>query len=279
MNIRARIFGRSEADGPILKAKQPRGVRPDELHSIRVTREESRRGDTRQEDRHRLSDERVRLSHDGETHDVVLINLSGGGAMVSGDFEPMLWDAVELQLGPNGTIECAVAWIRDGRVGLEFAHETRLDCSEGEQAEVLREVIARSFPEVEFEAKPQAAAEPADQRRAPRHPLIWSGVLHHDYQSTTVRVRNISSTGAMVESKVPVRVGAEPALELSDKASITCSVAWAVGDQLGLRFDKPFDMTLLATSRPDVQDPSTDSRWGHVSLSELSEELEGFLKR
>ncbi len=28
---------------------------------------------------------------------------------------------------------------------------------------------------------------------------IWSGLLHHDYQSTPIRVRNISTTGAMIE--------------------------------------------------------------------------------
>ena len=34
MNIRAQIFGQPERSEPILKAKQPKGVRADELHSI-----------------------------------------------------------------------------------------------------------------------------------------------------------------------------------------------------------------------------------------------------
>jgi hypothetical protein len=278
MNIRAQIFGEPEDREPILKTKQPKGVRADELHSIPVARHEGRRGDTRQQDRHRLAKENALLTHDGTTSEVELINVSGGGAMVSAAFEPMLHDKVQLQLGPEGTIECVVLWIRDGRFGLEFAHETRLDCSEDEQADVLREVIARSFPELEFDS---AAKENAvsDSRRAPRHPMIWSGVLHHDFESTTVRVRNISATGAMIETDAPVRVGAEPTLELSRAATISCTVAWAVGDQVGLRFDAPFDMSLLATSRPEVQQPGSDSHWQHPSLSELKNELEGFLKR
>jgi hypothetical protein len=278
MNIRAQIFGRPERNEPILKTKQPKGVRADALHSIPVARTEGRRGDMRQQDRHRLSDEAARLTHNGTTVEVELINVSGGGAMVSAPFEPMLHDKLQLQLGPEGTIDCAVLWIRDGKIGLEFAHETRLDCTENEQATVLREVITRSFPEVEFESTTRTTAN-SDHRRAPRHPLIWSAVLHHDFESTTVRVRNISGTGAMIESKVPVRVGAEPTLELSAKAFVSSTVAWAVGDQIGLHFDTPFDMSLLATSRPAVQASESDSHWNHPSISELKTELEGFLKR
>ena len=280
MNIRAQIFGPPERGEPILKTKQPKGVRPDELHSIPVPRSEGRRGDMRQQDRHRLSQESALLTHDGTTADVELVNVSGGGAMVSGPFQPMIHDKVQLQLGPEGTIECMVLWIRDGRIGLEFAHETRLDCSEDEQAAVLREVITRSFPELEFDSPPSDdAACASDHRCAPRHPLIWSGVLHHDFESTSVRVRNISATGAMIETKAPVRVGAEPTLELSPTVTVSCTVAWAVGDQVGLRFDQPFDMNLLATSRPAVQAPESDSHWNHSSLTDLKSELEGFLKR
>ena len=280
MNIRAKIFGSSDQGQPLLQAKKPKGVRADELHSIPVTREESRSADTRQEDRHRLSGEKTRLTHDGKPHDVQLVNVSGGGAMVSGDFEPLLWDKVELHLGSNGTIECAVLWIRDGRVGLEFAHETRLDCTADEQAELLREVVLRSFPDAAFEQR-ERAPEPEEQRRARRHPLIWSGTLHHDYQSDRVRVRNISATGAMIESRAPVRVGAEPVLELSDEASISAKVEWAIGDQVGLRFDKPFDLSLLASSHPQLaQDlAGSDSHWDHATLSDLQDELQGFLKR
>ena len=280
MNIRSKIFGDARAsDQPLIKAKQPKGVRA-ELHSIRVEREETRSTDTRQEDRHRLSNEKARLTHAGRSHEVELVNLSGGGAMVSASFQPMLRDKVELHLGENGTVECAVLWLRGDRIGLEFAHETRLACSANEQARVLREVIARSFPDLEFEDRSSdgESSGSREQRDATRHPMVWSGVLNHDHQTTMVRIRNISETGAMIESSVPVRVGAQPVLELSDAASLACEVAWAVGDQVGLRFNKPFDMALLATSRPDVQGPGADSRWDHATLTELHDELKGFMK-
>lgn len=300
MNIRSKIFGNGAAEeSPVLTAKTPKGAKADTLNSIPVIREETRRGDTRDQDRHRLPDEQVTLTHAGRAHSVQLVNLSGGGAMVAADFEPPLWDRVELHLGENGTVECAVRWLKGGRIGLEFAHETRLDCSADQQAAVLRDVITRSFPDLEFEggteAPQPARLETGEQRTDGRHPLIWSGTIHHDFQSSDVRLRNISETGAMVECSATLLVGSEPLLELGEDISIFTTVAWVVGDSAGLKFHKPFDLTLLSRAKPEVaparwEAPSylqagttADSpwarEWGRKSVSELRQDLEGFWKR
>ncbi|HEX5258216.1 MAG TPA: PilZ domain-containing protein [Sphingomicrobium sp.] len=299
MNIRSKIYGSSQSEEPILRGKQPKGAKSDELQSIAVPREESRRGNSRAADRHRLSEEDVRVTHAGVSHEVQLVNLSGGGAMVRGGLNVKLWDRVELYLGEHGMIECAVRWLRGDRIGLEFAHETRLDCSSDEAATVLRDVIARSFPDMHFaegDYPPAPRTRSSDHRGEPRHPLIWSGVLHLDNQSTTVRVRNISSAGAMIECSTPPHVGTEPVLDLNDKAALSSTVQWVVGDQLGLHFHRPFDMQLLSRSKPDVapakwvrpaylamgsgdSDSPWDPNWGRMTMSEISEELEGFLKR
>jgi hypothetical protein len=298
VNIRAQIFGSGEAaQDRLLREKQPRGAKSDDLHSVTVPREEARRGNSRSVDRHRLTEEKVSLTHKGASRDAQLVNLSGGGAMVETDLDVKLWDRVDLCLGDHGMIECAVRWIRNGRIGLEFAHETRLDCSADEQATLLREAINRSFPDIQHFDGPEPeskAASPDELRNASRHPLIWSGVLHHDYQSTAVRVRNISATGAMIETTAPVRVGAEPLLELGDAISLSATVEWAVGDQVGVRFHTMFDMSQLGRARPEVTpahwvrpayldkieaDSAWDPRWQRLSVSELKHELEGFLKR
>src|SRR5215212_11551629 len=151
MNIRARIFGGKVDEADLIPAKTPTGAKADTLNSIAVRREAGRRANTRGGDRHRLPEEKVRVTHCGQDHEVQLVNLSGGGAMVEGEFEPMLWDRVDLHLGENGTIECAVRWIKGGRIGLEFAHETTIHCSASERANVLRAVIAKTFPDVELE--------------------------------------------------------------------------------------------------------------------------------
>ena len=299
MNIRARIFGGKVEQAPLVQAKKPKGAKADTLNSVSVTREEYRRGDTRDGDRHRLPDEQVRVTHGGRDHQVQLVNLSGGGAMVEGGLEPMLWDRVDLHLGENGTIECAVRWIKGKRIGLEFAHETRIDCSAQDRATILRAVIARSFPEVEIDT-PAVEVEqvPAtdEHRGGKRHPLIWSGLLHHDFQTTPCRLRNISETGAMIESSAPLRVGAEPMLQLGESIHLSATVAWVAGDTAGLAFTKPFDLHELATARPDVasanwkapsylqpgmaaSDSPWEEQWERMSVGELRQSLEGFLKR
>ncbi len=313
MNIRAKIFGGYDsAAESLLPAKKPKGVRADQLDSIPLRRESRDRRNSRTEDRHRLVSERAKVTHNGSDHEVELINLSGGGAMISGPLEPMLWDRLDLHLGNHGSIECVVRWIRDGNIGLEFAHETRLDWPSDQVAIVLRHVIEKTFPHIAFpepEETPAATAPAAapiqqgpreainEHRAAHRHPLIWNGTLYHDFQSDTVRVRNISETGAMIETQGQVRVGSEPLLELSPSVSLSATVEWVVGDQVGLRFHSPFNMNLLTESRPVVapttwlppaylenqaeeQEEETGSdHWGRLSLYQLKQELEGFLKR
>ena len=103
-SIRSQIFGGEQPERrSLIGSKRPRGAKADTLHSIAVTRSEKRTNNTRGADRHRLVDETVRLTHGNRTREAQLINLSGGGAMVSAEFKPMLWDRVDLHLGENGT--------------------------------------------------------------------------------------------------------------------------------------------------------------------------------
>jgi hypothetical protein len=304
MNIRAKIYGGAAVgEESLLRRKKPKGARPDTLHSVAVARESRQRANSRGEDRHRLTGERARVTHNGTDHEVELVNLSGGGAMIATDFEPMLWDRIDLHLGQHGTIECAVCWMREGRLGLEFAHETRLDWPSDQVATVLRHVIERTFPHIAFPVREEAAAVPSmadpeprddEHRTAARHPLIWNATLHHNYQSSDVRIRNISSTGAMIETSDQVLVGAEPLLELSEAVSLSATVEWAVGDQVGLRFHTEFDLGLLAEARPSVApvewtppsylkgsgttDGGSAQRWNRLSVAELQQQLDGFLR-
>jgi hypothetical protein len=100
----------------------------------------------------------------------------------------------------------------------------------------------------------------------------------------------------MVECRSPLRVGAEPMLELGESIQLDATVAWVAGDTAGLRFHKPFDLTCLASARPEVasarweapsylkpgipaSDSPWDEQWDRMSLGELRQSLEGFMKR
>ena len=305
-NFRASIqLGHEVHVSPLVAEKHKRGKNAgDGLAAIRTQRNETRSVDERGDDRHRLPAEQATVRHAGQLHSIDLINLSGGGAMICGTVAPKMWDRVDLMLGDNGEIECAVRWIRGDRIGLEFAHETRIDCPAETRDALLREVILRSFPDLAMELPatvgtaaeplPAEAADPLDpahRRGAVRHPLIWSGLIHFDHESSIARLRNISETGALVESTRAFPERAELLLDLGDAGTMFATVGWVRGDQLGLVFKAPFDILALARSKPELapqrwacpdylRDEQSDSspwaaQWGRLTIEEVQRTLSG----
>jgi hypothetical protein len=297
-----------------LLAEKPAEARTtgERLQSVTVPRAESRLADHRGEGRHRLRSEDAVARWNDIEQTVDLINLSGGGAMICSSFKPRLWDRVDLTLGGCGTLECAVRWIKADRLGLEFAHETQIEASPEVRAETLHAVIARSFPDVaiarladpldlpaEMQAQHSDVAPPSDaveqiRRDGSRHPLIWNGVVHYNHDSSSVRLRNISAGGALIESAGAFPLGAEVLLDLGEAGSLFATVNWARGDQVGLNFQLPFDLKQLSRLKPMLapsrwsqpeylREGAGDSspwaaQWGRLNLSQLQTQLEGFLK-
>lgn len=271
-----------------------------------IPRSEKRLCDHRERDRHRLTGETATVFHKRKFHPVELINLSSGGAMIRAKFKLRLWDLLELQLGEGPGIECAVRWIRDDLAGLEFAHETRIDCDPETRARLLLEVIKRSFPDAAVELEPidepdskplarKQDDEDLGNRAEIRHPLVWSGQILYNFDSNPARLRNVSSGGALVDIAIDYPVGAEVMLDLGEAGHIDSVVSWTAGGQAGLKFKQPFDLELLAKLRPDLtpyrwvkpafleresQDCTPwDEEWSRYSVEELQAKLEGFLKR
>ena len=294
MSFRTRIFGPG-ADEPLLRTKAPKGAKNDMLDSVTVPRAETRRADGRGRDRHRLTAEQAVLRHNEHEHVIELVNLSAGGAMIRGELDLMLWDHVVLVLGDHGEIDCAVRWLKDNSAGLEFAHETRIDCDPHAHDDLLRAVIRKSFPDVEVSLERPEEVErlldPAEvvQRRADRHPLVWNGVVYydesHDYDAEPVRLRNISETGALVQSGNPLPKGVRVYLDMKAAGRPAATVKWTRGDQSGLQFDEPFDIRQLADETPEIacakNSPSAEfgtqepwaPGWRRSTLSQIARDL------
>jgi hypothetical protein len=307
---KAVLTGQSLKGDPVVQQKSKRGAIEDDLSSVEVPRGEARSQDHRDDDRHRLDQETATARFDGEQHPVDLINLSGGGAMIRADFKPRLWERVDLIFAEGAEIECAVRWLRDNRVGLEFAHETRIDCDPEVRDQLLLDVIRRSFANVAIEiAKPEpkpvkAASAPTEaeedvvansRRTERRHPLVWMGQVFYNHDSEKVRLRNISENGALIESPVAYPLGAEIYLDLDAAGQHFATVSWVFGDKVGLKFKDPFDLRVLLKSKPEVapamltrpgpsqiyadqNNPWADG-WNRQSIDELRDDLEGYLKR
>lgn len=255
--------------------------------------------DHRDEVRHRLARETATIDYEGATLDVDLINLSGGGAMIEADISPELWDRVDLYLGDGSPIECAVRWLRNGRIGLEFAHETQIDCGPEERDALLLEVIRRSFPDIltgsaPVETRPKADAVEVSRRGPSRHPLIWNGKIAWQHEARTVRLRNISVSGVLIDSQIDFPEGTALTLDLGKSGQYAATVGWSRGGQAGLVFKLPFELSALAAARPEVapqqwkrpayldrcadQSSPWESGWDRSALSDLRADLEGFLK-
>ena len=295
---------------PIVREKDARGSAEDDLSSVEVPRGETRAANHRDDDRHRLEHETARARFDGDEHEVELINLSGGGAMIRAHFEPRLWERVDLILAEGAEIECAVRWIRNDRVGLEFAYETRIECDAEARDALLLEVIHRSFPDVVLAPRDQVVDPLAEssagtgddddsiansRRTERRHPLVWMGEVFFAHDNEKVRIRNISEHGALIEGPVQYPTGVEVLLDLGNAGQHFATVSWTCGDKAGLKFNNSFDLKLLGKAKPEVaphlmtrpgpgiQTSDIDNPWAEgwqrQSLDELRDDLEGYLKR
>ena len=290
--------------GPEMPEKRPSGApQGASLDAVPIERSTKRTADHRDGDRHRLTREPATLKVKRKTVAVELVNLSGGGAMIETGTPLTMWQKVHLTLGGEFTVECAVRWIRGDRVGLEFAHETQIGGDSAKRDSMLLDVLKRSFPDIKaapaapvVEPRPKAPSnsKSASQRRtALRHPLVWSAEIHHNHDSVRVRIRNISETGALVESPYSYAPNAEVLLDLGAAGQHFARISWSHGDQVGLSFTQPFDISLLSKSKPEVASakwsqpdylkpkrgaPASGS-WDHAELGDLRDSLEGFLKR
>jgi hypothetical protein len=283
----------------LLSTKKPNGAKADALDNSLIRRTECRRGNERSGDRHRLTCEQVVLRHQGQEIAIELVNLSGGGAMIRGNLDLQLWDQVQLVLGEDGEMDCAVRWIADGSVGLEFAEETRIACDNGARDEILRAVIKRSFPEaaeiaLEYPKRradddPSVDPDSVKRRQSDRHPLIWHGLVYyldeHDYEAEQVRLRNISVTGALVQSVNPLPEGETVYLDLRSAGRHAATVQWTQGDQSGLQFNELFDIHSLSRARPEVvptaggeYSGNQNARahgWRHATIEQMARSLSG----
>jgi diguanylate cyclase (GGDEF)-like protein len=86
--------------------------------------------------------------------------------------------------------------------------------------------------------------------RESRVRIIRAALLHHDGQVKGARLRNISSGGALVESRDEIPVGAEIRLDFSAGGLVDGTVRWTKGTQFGVQFKEKFNLKLLQPTKP-----------------------------
>lgn len=231
--------------GPLLatrKAKRRAEADEPSLAALAIPRTESRKCNQRREDRHLNLADRAELRFRGRRIEVAVINVSRHGAMIEAAVEPRIGERMQIRFDGCNRTDCAARWLRNGRIGVEFAHETQVIAPAA-----VRELIVSGRREGEREsAKPEERHE-----RPPRQSLLWKAVLHWDHGTLAVRVRNISAEGAMLEGGEELAQDTGVVLDLGPGGTVSGRVRWSRSGQLGVRFDKRFDLrTLVPAERP-----------------------------
>jgi hypothetical protein len=244
------------------------------LSKIAIKRQEARVTDQRLEDRLPGIVESTTIIFRRRRQDVAVVNVSSRGAMIRGDIEPRIGEKMDLLFDGKNRTACIVRWVREGRIGVEFANETILWTSDRSSGPVFQ-------PD-----RSETPALHAVSEREPRQKLLRAGTLYWSGISIPVRLRNISGGGARVESGRELSPGSEVELDLGEAGFQVAEVRWSKDGQVGLRFAETFDIESLAPSHqaerpPELLKPAyletelqPDSPWAarfeRLSLTDLT---------
>jgi hypothetical protein len=227
------------------KSSGKAGGHPEEgaasLMMVPIPRFESRSSNHRSEDRQPNVVESAILTVRETLQDVRVANVSPGGAMVTTAVELFIGEPVEITFTDCDRLRASVRWIKDGKAGVEFDQQTDIIASAP-----VREAISRPFL-----ALVKDGSEDGQRRARPaRVGLVWNGELEVEGTQPTVRLRNISSGGAMLDCEQEIAVGSAACLDLSDAGRIEAEIRWCRGGQVGIRFNESFDLQRLSRARP-----------------------------
>ncbi len=221
------------------------------LTRVAIPRGETRTTNQRAEDRHRGIVGETLLWFRRRKHVVPVVNVSSRGAMIEADIDPRIGESLDILFTDENKTRCAVRWIREGRIGIEFLNEMIL-WENAEQGPVFR---------YEGQAKAKATPQPEAHNftdREVRQRLLRSGTLYWSGISIPVRLRNISAGGARIESERELCSGAEVELDLGEAGFHVAEVRWSNDGQIGLRFAGDFDLDTLAPASVQSHGPSPD---------------------
>jgi hypothetical protein len=85
--------------------------------------------------------------------------------------------------------------------------------------------------------------------REPRHRLMRRALTAINGQTVEVRLRNISSSGALVDCPLPVAPGTELSINIIGVGPIRGLVRWASSGKFGVQFEGQFDLARLAPKK------------------------------
>ena len=282
--IRSSILSGGDQPTPVArkqKAKREPGT-AGSLVKLAIKRQETRVTDQRCEDRLRDVVEESVIYFRRRKLSARVVNVSSRGAMLASDIDARIGERIDIQFADKARTRSVVRWVRGGRIGVEFTEETIF----WERSSQPGAVFQYGSDEAGHSERPPLRAL---SEREPRQALLRSGTLYWSGISIPVRLRNISSGGARLESGHDICPGSQVELDLGEAGFEFAEVRWCKDGQVGLRFAGEFDLDSLsqpgaaAPRAPAMVKPAyletdghADSPWaarfGRLTMTELKPE-------
>ena len=259
----------TRADVIIQKKRRKQVPNAKGLEAVAIPRSGPRSVHQRNEDRHVLRGTKATADIAGEIHEVSILNLSSNGVMIAHEGDLRIGEQVYLTIEDCSPITTAVRWLRAGKVGLEFIAETVIIAEAGVQDYIVK-TIRREAEAAGTAGTLKIGGEQRDA--AKRHSLVFMGKARWDGGESTARLRNISSSGAMVALADNTNLAKGDALTLSlvNAGELKAHIRWISDRQFGLQFDQPFDVSLLVNENAAELAPPDD--FGGLASSSTADE-------
>ena len=97
--------------------------------------------------------------------------------------------------------------------------------------------------------------------REPRHRLMRRAMARIDDEVVELKLRNISSMGALVECDIAVTPGASIVIDIVGVGPVFGTVRWAQAGKFGVQFGEQFDLTRLAPKKQKANDVTMLKPW------------------
>lgn len=156
--------------------------------------------------------------------DLVVTDISRSGLRGMTDVELRIGQPVYISLDDLTHVAGNIRWVQDGRFGMKFSK--------------LLDIL----PEC---AQVDLGHSPTHQERMPRQAARLEARISLSSWSSGARIRNVSKTGMMIETELPVVPEQQILVNLSDGKILNAKVKWVQGDRVGIQLATPVSILHL----------------------------------
>lgn len=156
--------------------------------------------------------------------DLLVTDISRCGLRGTTDIDLRVGQPAYISLDDLTHVAGSIRWVQDGRFGMKFSR--------------LLDVLPEC-PQVDLGHLPD------HQERMSRTATRLKAKISLSSWSSTARIRNVSKTGMMVETELPLTPEQQVLINLSDGKILDATVKWVQGDRIGIELTSPVSILHL----------------------------------